>query len=370
VPTTAPPAVGGKQQQRYIAAAAALSASARNNKTNNTKCRTLVTSTPHGSLISEDESTIKLRLMIDTYLQHKNEPQQQIAQAKVYLSTRILEGIMLAQLPATNLSRILGTGNNWQSRNKGGMSGTTQQHQFSSIRESLSRKWGLLRRQLLGRRIGNSARAPISSDNAMPIGFVGVPQLLIQLLRVTQVVTAYNKAKLTAHMKRGLVYKIFYDPSETSEPAAFRRGGDRQQQPKGVSVRSLLRFTVHLCDGDRVYKRVTNATQPGVRPQMAATVVDATVHLRDLDPSDIIHQRQGVRCSVRECTIYPDLPVGSVVEMSPLAGSLTLGHCPHPLGHCPHSRYKREVAPLSIYSRNGARRRYTDNDIYEHCSRA
>lgn len=118
--------------------------------------------------------------------------------AKTYLSTRTVESIMLGQLPP------IGNMAYNKSKTSNGFGKT------SSIRESLSRKGGIVRQQCLGKRVNNSARAPISNDPWISTNTVLVPQLILQTLRIDRIMTPYERPRFEYWIRIGKVHAVFF----------------------------------------------------------------------------------------------------------------------------------------------------------------
>jgi hypothetical protein len=75
----------------------------------------------------------------------------------------------------------------------------------ASKREALGRKVGFIRRHLMGRRIGNSARMPLSNSTLIPIDTVGIPPPVIAQLSQKHRICDFNRDALHLVAKRGLV---------------------------------------------------------------------------------------------------------------------------------------------------------------------
>lgn len=189
-------------QHTYLQAAASMAACLRNARTSR-RSRVLVVCTPSGGILAEDETTTKLRSLLEHTHQQRNEPHLEAALAKTYYSSRTIESIMLGQLPPL--------GNSAYNKMKSGTNGFAR---TSSIRESLSRKGGVVRQQCLGKRMNNSARAPISNDPWISTNTVLVPQLLLKTFRVDRIMTAFERSRLEAWIRVGKVHAVFFQNSK------------------------------------------------------------------------------------------------------------------------------------------------------------
>lgn len=74
-----------------------------------------------------------------------------------------------------------------------------------SQRNKLGRKSGLVRRHALGRRVGNSARTPVSNDTSMPTDCVGLPQGILDALRHHVPLQPFNEAAIQAGILDGTI---------------------------------------------------------------------------------------------------------------------------------------------------------------------
>lgn len=73
----------------------------------------------------------------------------------------------------------------------------------SSIASRMPRKYGRLRRNLLGSRSMVTARSFITDDNALEIDQVGVPIKVAKDIQIREVVRSYNKSKLMIYFRNG-----------------------------------------------------------------------------------------------------------------------------------------------------------------------
>jgi hypothetical protein len=78
----------------------------------------------------------------------------------------------------------------------------------ASKREALGRKVGFIRRHLMGRRIGNSARMPLSNSTLIPIDTVGIPPPVIAQLTQKHRICETNRDALHVAASRGLIQTL------------------------------------------------------------------------------------------------------------------------------------------------------------------
>lgn len=73
----------------------------------------------------------------------------------------------------------------------------------AGIRQTLERKQGLFRMNMMGKRVNYAARSVISPDPFLAPGEVGVPPFIAQKLTIPELVTPINVAQLRAAVIAG-----------------------------------------------------------------------------------------------------------------------------------------------------------------------
>lgn len=121
---------------------------------------------------------------------------------------------------------------------------------LKSIKQRLKSKEGRVRGNLMGKRVDFSARAVITPDSNLEIDQVGVPRTIAQNLTFPEIVTAFNKDRMTELVARG----------HNQYPGAkyiIRDTGERvdlRYHPKSSDLHLQLGYKVerHLVDDDLI----------------------------------------------------------------------------------------------------------------------
>jgi hypothetical protein len=132
----------------------------------------------------------------------------------------------------------------------------------ASKREALGRKVGFIRRHLMGRRIGNSARMPLSNSTLMPIDTVGIPPPVIAQLTQKHRICDFNRDRLHLAAKRGLVSTL-----------TLPNGRER-------SFTSLLTLAYRFRSGDMVRRMESELGGNGNKPKWI--VLHSAAHAREV----------------------------------------------------------------------------------------
>lgn len=114
-----------------------------------------------------------------------------------------------------------------------------------SIKERISNKEGIIRNNIMGKRIDNTARGVISPDPSLAFGQVRIPTFIAKTLMVKEVVFQYNHAKLTDLLREGKLH--FVSPGQGPGKGLSFKVSDSQQ----TRIKELQY-------GDTVYRQLQN----------------------------------------------------------------------------------------------------------------
>ena len=113
--------------------------------------------------------------------------------------------------------------------NSSGKAKHTNQRAFKGIRERLAGKDGLLRNNLMGKRVDYSARTVIGPDPSLQLDEIGLPPNMMNTLIYRETVTCYNKETLTRSCLEGQVVALIRNDARVHLKYALATEKQRQQ---------------------------------------------------------------------------------------------------------------------------------------------
>lgn len=114
-----------------------------------------------------------------------------------------------------------------QNNSQGKAKHPTNGRAIKCLKNRITGKDGLLRSNLMGKRVNFSARTVIGPDPTLPFGWMGMPKEVAQELTIPERVTIFNKEYLTEVVNSGKANFIMTNNGETRlnlKYAMFRRG--------------------------------------------------------------------------------------------------------------------------------------------------
>jgi len=114
-----------------------------------------------------------------------------------------------------------------QNNSQGKAKHPTNGRAIKCLKNRITGKDGLLRSNLMGKRVNFSARTVIGPDPTLPFGWMGMPKEVAQELTIPERVTVFNKEYLTDIVNSGKANFIMTNNGETRlnlKYAMFRRG--------------------------------------------------------------------------------------------------------------------------------------------------
>ena len=175
---------------------------------------------------------------------------------------------------------------------------TTNQRPLKGISERISGKKGILRENLMGKRVEQSARSVIGADPTLKLDEIGIPEYIADTLYYPEIVTDFNKQKLEEIVNNGdASYVIKKNGSRiTLNYALYKKGTQVQYKdvikriaPNGKTKEFHIKDSdFKLLQGDKIIRNgeeLENIEIPGKRYYKLD--IGETVH-RKLQKGDVL----------------------------------------------------------------------------------